>query len=157
MADIKTEKKGNKKLLNAIIVIALIAVVTLLILLVVQENGLVRRNGKIYYYKNGERQYGGQVINGNNYYFQEDGNMYKGWLVWGDDLFYYRQGKGGKDVGGELMVGRGASFTDLNGVYWWVEFDENGKIESITYDYGKYKADGLEAPVDAVPKFVAND
>ena len=143
----------NKKILTAVIAVALVAVLVLLVVLLAQKNGFVREEGNVYYYKNGEMQVGWQIIDNERYYFDADGKMHKGWLVWEKDAFYFRQGKGGNDIGGTLLIDTEAVLQDLDGVYWYIEFSENGKVERATIADTKYTEAGLPVPEVEAPNF----
>ena len=141
----------NKKILTAVIAVALVALTVLLIVFLAQKNGFVREEGAIYYYKNDKMQVGWQIIDNERYYFDADGKMHKGWLVWEKDAFYFRQGKGGDDIGGTLLISTAAVLQDIDGVYWYVEFGDNGKVSRATIAVEKYA--GAEVPTVTAPNF----
>ena len=160
MANVAKENK-NKKILTAVIAVALIALTVLLIVFLAQKNGFVREEGNVYYYENGEMQYGWKIIDNERYYFDEDGKMHRGWLVWERDTFYFRHGKGGDDIGGTLLIDAdpdspdddGAVFTDKDNVRWYVKFSRNGKVELMTLDYDWYTTNNTEIPAVTAPNF----
>ena len=162
---IVTKENQNKKILTAVIAIALVALTVLLIVFLVQKNGFVREDGKIYYYKGGEKQVGWQVIDNQKYYFNENGEMHKGWLVWETEAFYFRKGSGDNDMGGTLLINAnpesadddGAVFTDKDGVRWYVKFTQFGNAEIITLDYEWYEKENKEVPVVTAPNFEGID
>lgn len=143
----------NKKILTAVIAVALVALTVLLIVFLAQKNGFVREEGEIYFYKNGEMQVGWQIIDNERYYFDADGKMHKGWLVWENDAFYFRKGSGGDDIGGTLLISTEAVLTDVDGVYWYVEFGDNGRVTRTTIADEKYISEGKEVPTVTAPNF----
>ena len=54
----------------------------------VKKNGWITDGGKKYYYKNGEKQIGWQMIDNQTYYFMPDGHMHTGWLSFGQTYYY---------------------------------------------------------------------
>ena len=149
--------KTMKIVYTALIGVALVAIIALLIFFATQKNGLITENGDTYYYKNGEMQYGWQIINNERYYFDSNGKMYRGWLVWEDDAFYFRKGNGTDDIGGTLLINTKSVIQDRDGVYWYIEFTESGKInkDTICVDVDKYEKE-LKQPVPqgVTPNFV---
>lgn len=66
-------------------------------------NGLVKSNGKLYYYIKGKKQTGFQTINGKRYYFDEDGVGGNGWVTVDRRDYYLKNGKvqtGWQDIAG---------------------------------------------------------
>lgn len=149
--------KVMKMVCTAIIGVALVAIIALIIVFATQKNGLITENGDTYYYVNGEIQSGWQTINNERYYFDDDGKMHRGWLVWGDDAFYFRKGNGADDIGGTLLKNTKSVLQDRDGVYWYIEFTESGKINKDTMgvDVNKYEVE-LKQPVPqgVVPNFI---
>lgn len=150
MAVAEKANKTTKLILTAIIAVVLVAVVVLLVVVLTLQNGFVvdtieKDDGTsetvVYYYVNGEKQVGWQVIGDDKYYFNEDGTMYTGWLDFGGDQYYFRKGDPGNtankpaseyDRGGELVIDREVSIADDNGVRYWYIFDAYGKVAKKT-------------------------
>ena len=143
----KIDEKKLKMILTGVIAVVVVALVTVLIVLATMKNGLVTKGDDTYFYKNNKIQYGWQIVGNDKYYFDEDGKMHTGWLVVEHDAYYFRKGDG------TLLSDTQATLQDLNGVYWFVKFNEFGKITRITIADVKYTEAGLEVPVDAVPNF----
>lgn len=155
MAETKTKKKSNVILLTAIIGAIFVAVVVLLTILLVQKNGFVFENDKVYYYKNGDMQVGVVEVDNKVYYFRENGEMHTGWLKWGGDVFYYRKGKGGDDFGGDLAMNTKLLVSDVDGVYWTVEFGDNGRVVSYLIAEEKNAENGKDITGITAPNFGA--
>ena len=151
----KIDEKKLKMILTAVVAVVVVALVTVLIVFATMKNGLAIENGEAHFYKNNKLQYGWQMDGNDRYYFDSEGEMHRGWLVWEQDAYYFRKGDGSSaDIGGQLLINTQATMKDLNGVYWYVEFNELGKAERVTIADVKYIEAGLEVPVDVVPNFI---
>ena len=54
-----------------------------------QKSGWETREGKKYYYRNGQMQTGWQDIDGKRYYFMPEGYMWIGWASFGGERYYF--------------------------------------------------------------------
>lgn len=148
MAGAEKSNKTTKIILTAIIAVILIAVIVVLIVVLTLPNGFVvdtldgTNETVVYYYVNGEKLVGWQIIGEEKYYFNEDGTMHTGWLEFGGDKYYFRKGDPANtankpasefDVGGRLVINEEAIIKDENGVRHGYVFDAYGKVVS-TYN-----------------------
>lgn len=145
MATAEKANKTTKIILTAIIAVVLIAVVVLLVVVLTLKNGFVvntteKEDGTsetvVYYYVNGEKQTGWQVIGDDKYYFNDDGTMHTGWLEFGGDKYYFRIGDPANtrnvpssqyDRGGRLLINEEANI-HVDGTLYNFEFDAYGKV-----------------------------
>ena len=54
-----------------------------------QKSGWETKEGKKYYYRNGQMQTGWQDIDGKRYYFMPEGYMWTGWASFGGERYYF--------------------------------------------------------------------
>lgn len=75
-----------------------------------KEKGFRQIDGKVYYYKNGEKQKDWVHIRGKWYFFNKEGVMQTGWVTWKKDTYYLK--KNGKMATGlKTIQGKTYYFT----------------------------------------------
>ena len=142
MATAAKNSQLTKKILTAVIAVVLIAVVVLLIVLLTMKNGFVKEGDATYYYENGEKLVGWQIIDGDRYYFDADGKMHTGWLEANGNKYYFRTGSNGYDKG-ILLVKDPTVPADSEEAAW------NGKatIAGVYYEFNEFGQVVVEQPV----------
>lgn len=114
------------------------------------KSGFVNENEAVYYYERGEVLTGWQTIDGNTYFFDDDGKMHVGWLVWEDEAYYFSKAK---HITGIMLASQNAVIQDVDGIYWYVEFDETGKVVEATVDKYRYRMNDEPVPDVSEPNF----
>ena len=118
-------------------------------------NGLVRKNGKTFYYKNGTKitdrfktvdgyKYyfgksgkaytGKRKVNENYYYFSKTGKMKKGWITINKNKYYFSK-KSGKMFTGKRNISHYLCYFSEKGVLYR-KIDKKKKMVALTYDDG---------------------
>lgn len=118
-------------------------------------NGLVRKNGKTFYYKNGKKiidrfktvdgyKYyfgksgkaytGKRKVNENYYYFSKTGKMKKGWITIDKNKYYFSK-KSGKMFTGKHNISHYLCYFSEKGVLYR-KIDKKKKMVALTYDDG---------------------
>ena len=118
-------------------------------------NGLVRKNGKTFYYKNGKKitdrfktvdgyKYyfgksgkaytGKHKVNENYYYFSKTGKMKKGWITINKNKYYFSK-KSGKMFTGKRNISHYLCYFSEKGVLYR-KIDKKKKMVALTYDDG---------------------
>lgn len=118
-------------------------------------NGLVRKNGKTFYYKNGKKitdrfktvdgyKYyfgksgkaytGKRKVNENYYYFSKIGKMKKGWITIDKNKYYFSK-KSGKMFTGKHNISHYLCYFSEKGVLYR-KIDKKKKMVALTYDDG---------------------
>lgn len=118
-------------------------------------NGLVRKNGKTFYYKNGKKitdrfktvdgyKYyfgksgkaytGKHKVNENYYYFSKTGKMKKGWITIDKNKYYFSK-KSGKMFTGKHSISHYLCYFSEKGVFYR-KIDKKKKMVALTYDDG---------------------
>lgn len=118
-------------------------------------NGLVRKNGKTFYYKNGKKitdrfktvdgyKYyfgksgkaytGKRKVNENYYYFSKTGKMKKGWITINKNKYYFSK-KSGKMFTGKRNISHYLCYFSEKGVLYR-KIDKKKKMVALTYDDG---------------------
>ncbi len=118
-------------------------------------NGLVRKNGKTFYYKNGKKitdrfktvdgyKYyfgksgkaytGKHKVNENYYYFSKTGKMKKGWITIDKNKYYFSK-KSGKMFTGKHSISHYLCYFSEKGVLYR-KIDKKKKMVALTYDDG---------------------
>ena len=118
-------------------------------------NGLVRKNGKTFYYKNGKKitdrfktvdgyKYyfgksgkaytGKRKVNENYYYFSKTGKMKKGWITINKNKYYFSK-KSGKMFTGKHNISHYLCYFSEKGVLYR-KIDKKKKMVALTYDDG---------------------
>lgn len=118
-------------------------------------NGLVRKNGKTFYYKNGKKitdrfktvdgyKYyfgksgkaytGKHKVNENYYYFSKTGKMKKGWITIDKNKYYFSK-KSGKMFTGKHNISHYLCYFSEKGVLYR-KIDKKKKMVALTYDDG---------------------
>jgi len=118
-------------------------------------NGLVRKNGKTFYYKNGTKitdrfktvdgyKYyfgksgkaytGKRKVNENYYYFSKTGKMKKGWITIDKNKYYFSK-KSGKMFTGKHSISHYLCYFSEKGVLYR-KIDKKKKMVALTYDDG---------------------
>ena len=118
-------------------------------------NGLVRKNGKTFYYKNGTKitdrfktvdgyKYyfgksgkaytGKRKVNENYYYFSKTGKMKKGWITINKNKYYFSK-KSGKMFTGKHNISHYLCYFSEKGVLYR-KIDKKKKMVALTYDDG---------------------
>ena len=118
-------------------------------------NGLVRKNGKTFYYKSGKKitdrfktvdgyKYyfgksgkaytGKRKVNENYYYFSKTGKMKKGWITIDKNKYYFSK-KSGKMFTGKRNISHYLCYFSEKGVLYR-KIDKKKKMVALTYDDG---------------------